>query len=104
MKKQNIFNNTDIDLKNEVFEELLKTPGIRIERIISKGHTQNEWYDQNENEWVMVLEGEGKLEFESGEIVELKKGDYINIKKHIKHKVIYTPENKKTIWLAIFYE
>lgn len=91
--------------RGESFFDLCKTENIRIERIVSNGHSTpaTEWYDQTENEWVMVLSGEGKIAFESGKESHLKTGDYINIPKHIKHRVSWTSENEKTIWLAVFY-
>ncbi|MDY6972981.1 MAG: cupin domain-containing protein, partial [Thermodesulfobacteriota bacterium] len=80
----NIFENLPINIKAEVFEVFVSTPDIRIERIISKGHTSPDtgWYDQDENEWVIVLEGAGSLAFDGGEEVNLKRGDFINIPKN----------------------
>ncbi|WP_152184300.1 cupin domain-containing protein [Sulfurimonas indica] len=105
MQTSNVFTNIPSDLSQEVFETLLEADDIRIERIISYGHTSPKegWYDQEENEWVIVLEGSATLEFIDKK-VNLKKGDFINIKAHEKHKVIWTVENKKTVWLAIFYK
>ena len=47
-------------LPGEIFESLINTSGVRVERIISKGHTSPEtgWYEQAQNEWVMVLQGQ----------------------------------------------
>ena len=77
----NLLNNIPTDLSNEVFEELINTDSVRVERIISKGHSSpaTGWYDQDEHEWVMVLEGFGVLEFENGKCVRLEKGDSLNI-------------------------
>lgn len=87
----------------EIFTELLKTPNIKIEQIVSYGQSSPEgfWYDQAENEWVVVLEGAAKIEFED-KMVELKKGEYLNILAHQKHRVAYT--TNPTIWLAVFYK
>ncbi|MGQ9373810.1 cupin domain-containing protein [Acinetobacter tandoii] len=95
-----------LTLSLEVFEEIIHTSAIRIERIISKGHSSPDtgWYDQDENEWVMVVEGKAILEFEDGSKRELSMGDYINIPAHVKHKVVQTDPNQITIWLAIFYK
>lgn len=86
----------------EIFTELLKTPNIKIEQIISYGQSSPNdfWYDQEENEWAIVLDGEAILEFED-KSVTLKKGEYINILAHQKHRVAYTAN--PTIWLAVFY-
>lgn len=101
----NIFSSLPTDFKDEIFEELVGAGNVRIERIISKGHSSPEqgWYDQTENEWVIVLEGAGKILFENGTEVTLKKGDYVNIPAHSRHKVSWTDPDRPTVWLAIFY-
>lgn len=70
----NIFSNIPAELPNEIFEDLIITEKLRIERIVSKGHSSPEsgWYDQNENEWVIVLSGYGVIEYEDGSQVALK--------------------------------
>lgn len=102
---KNIFSSLPDKLERELFKEILNYKNIRIERIVSQGHTspENGWYDQKENEWVMVLEGSGKILFDTGVEVNLKKGDYLNIPAHTRHKVIWTDPNGMTIWLAIHY-
>jgi cupin 2 domain-containing protein len=89
MKAINIFDSIPVNLNAEIFEDLLKLPGLRVERIISKGQStlENAWYDQEEGEWIILLEGGAILEFEDDEYVTLKKGDYLNIPAHHKHKV-----------------
>lgn len=106
MIEDNLFQNIPNELKEEKFLELLSNRNIRIERILSKGHTSPDsgWYDQEENEWVIVLDGSGIIEFENGKEVKLSKGDYLNIPKHTKHKVKWTEPDKITIWLAVFYQ
>jgi len=101
----NIFAALPENLTEEVFETLIDSDKVTIERIISKGHSspQTGWYDQESNEWVIVLKGEAKLGFENKPDVHLKEGDYINIAAHCRHRVISTPPNKETIWLAIHY-
>jgi cupin 2 domain-containing protein len=106
MKAINIFHSIPENLNAEVFEDILKLPGLRIERIISNGQStpDDAWYDQDEAEWVILLEGGAILEFENDECVTLKKGDYLNIAAHRKHKVKWTDPNQISIWLAIFYK
>ena len=101
----NIYAELPLQLEKELFEELIRAENVRIERIISKGHTSPEqgWYDQIENEWVIVLEGAGVVLFEDGVEVTLNKGDYINIPSHARHKVTWTDPDVLTVWLAIFY-
>ncbi|UOG19056.1 cupin domain-containing protein [Acinetobacter sp. PK01] len=89
MNSVNIFDSLPKDLSVEVSEEIIHALTIRIERIVSKGHSSPDkgWYDQDENEWVMVVEGKAILEFEGGSKRELSTGDYINIPAHVKHKI-----------------
>ena len=103
--QKNIFQDIPSDLTQEIFETLLQNKNIRIERIISYGQSSppEGWYDQDEHEWILLLEGEALLAFEDKSEVHLHAGDYLNIPAHTKHKVAWTKEKTKTIWLAIFY-
>jgi cupin 2 domain-containing protein len=105
MRLSNIFESVPGGMRAEVFEEIVRSPNVRIERIISKGHTSPDigWYDQDENEWVMVIDGHATIEFEDGTLVTLGKGDHLNIPAHCKHKVSWSDPNHITIWLAVFY-
>jgi cupin 2 domain-containing protein len=101
----NILSPLPAALDAEAFSELLRDQNIRIERIVSKGHTSptSGWYDQEENEWVLVLEGAGTILFENGKQVTLNKGDYLHISAHDKHKVAWTDPDRLTIWIAVHY-
>jgi cupin 2 domain-containing protein len=102
----NIFANLPIHLSNELFEVLLESENIKIERIISQGHSSPEdfWYDQEQNEWIIVLQGKASLFFENERNpVLLSQGDYFNIPAHKKHRVNWTDPKQKTIWLAVYY-
>ncbi|MCG7588256.1 cupin domain-containing protein [Photobacterium sp. OFAV2-7] len=102
----NLFDNIPAELPEEVFEDIVNTSSVRIERIISKGHTTptDEWYDQDEHEWVVVLKGEARIMFEDGcREVYLKEGDHLNIPAHQRHQVSWTRPDQETIWLAVFY-
>jgi len=105
MKKSNIFENIPTHIPEELFEDILIKKGIKIERIISKGHTTDkfEWYEQKSNEWVIVLKGEAILSFENASDIRLKEGDYLHIDAYIKHRVSWTKLESETIWLAIHY-
>ncbi len=105
MKLQNIYSDIPHKLENEVFDLLIKTESVRIERIVSKGHRspKSGWYDQQENEWVLVLKGKAILTFEDKQSINLNEGDCINIPPHKKHKVTWTDPDNETIWLAVHY-
>lgn len=102
----NVLSHIPVDMKTEVFDTLLFAQGVRIERILSKGHTSPEfgWYDQASNEWVLVIQGGGVIAFADGREVVLKAGDYYHIPAHVRHKVIWTDPDDVTIWLAVFYD
>ncbi|MBE9117999.1 cupin domain-containing protein [Lusitaniella coriacea LEGE 07157] len=102
---KNIFEGLPKNLGEEVFEILAKSETVKIERIISKGHTSPKigWYDPESSEWVIVLKGEAILLFEDNEAVRLTEGSYINIPPHKKHRVDWTDPNSETIWLAVHY-
>lgn len=101
----NIYQNIPDYAKTEIFEDILKSENIRIERIISYGPESNdsEWYEQNENEWVILIEGKAKLIFEDSELI-LEKGDHINIPAMKRHKVEIIEKENKCIWIAVFYK
>ena len=103
---ENIFSNIPQKISDEIFDAIIQTKNITIERIISRGHLSppDFWYDQGKNEWVIVLKGRAKLKFAGNdEIVEMKSGDYINIPAHCKHRVEWTDLEEDTIWLAVHY-
>ena len=97
----NLFSTDKANNKEEIFETLLKTSNLHIEKITSNGQISSTWYKQEKDEWVVLVEGEGKLLFEDKSEVLLKKGEHIFIPKQKKHKVTYT--STPTIWLAIHF-
>ena len=101
----NIFENIPEALDTELFETLLRSPQVRIERIISRGHRSADgcWYDQKENEWVIVLKGSALLVFDDGREETLGAGDYIDLPAHTRHRVEWTDPDTDTVWLAVWY-
>ncbi|HED32691.1 MAG TPA: cupin domain-containing protein [Gammaproteobacteria bacterium] len=93
------------DMSEEVFELIVQSPTVKIERIISRGHSSPEsgWYDQDKNEWIIVMKGEAIICFEGDKDIRLKNGSYLNIPAHSKHKVKWTDPDVETIWLAVYY-
>ena len=101
----NIFENIPTQLPEELFENILSKEGLKIERIVSLGHTSPDkgWYNQESDEWVILLSGEAVISFDNGTDTRLKVGDYINIPADTKHRVSWTLPDEKTVWLAIHY-
>jgi cupin 2 domain-containing protein len=103
---QNIFNNLPAKLPQELVQTLRISPHIRIERIVSHGHTSavDSWFDQDWNEWVILLRGAARLQFEGdAEAFELEPGSFIDIPAHKRHRVEWTDPDQPTVWLAIHY-
>jgi cupin 2 domain-containing protein len=101
----NVFADIPDDLPEELIEAILSTPDLRIERIVSLGHTSPEgfWYDQDSHEWVLLLKGAARLRFDGEEPIELRPGMFVNIPAHKRHRVEWTEPHEPTIWLAIHY-
>lgn len=102
---KNIFEALPETLDTEVFNTLVDSDQVKIERIISRGQQSPEsgWYDQDKNEWLIVLTGEALLLFADGQSINMKAGDYLNIPAHKKHRVEWTTPETETIWLAVHY-
>jgi len=103
---KNLLKNIPKDLPGELFETLVNTDNIHIQRIVSKGHISPEqgWYDQELNEWVLVLKGQARLEFADGGKVSMFAGDCLEIAAHQKHRVIWTEPGVETVWVGVFYQ
>jgi cupin 2 domain-containing protein len=101
----NFFADIPCDQERELFDELLASGSLKVERIVSRGHSSPEqgWYDQENNEWVMILEGWAILLIEGEGEFRLERGDYLNIPAHARHKVTWTDLEHTTLWLAIHY-
>ena len=95
----------DLNLPEELIETLAESQYVRIERIVSTGHSSPPrfWYDQLEYEWVVVLRGYAILEFEDRK-QDLAVGDHILISPHTKHRVFATFNHAPTVWLAVFFQ
>lgn len=104
----------------EEVQVLAEDRGVRIERIVSRGHASppDFWYDQAEHEWVMVLAGRARLEVVEDEagsaapggrgaepirIIEMAPGDHLFLPAHRRHRVAWTDPGQETVWLAVFY-
>lgn len=101
----NILQDIPKDLQEELFETLLKTTDMALERIVSKSHItpKGQWYDQEQHEWVLLLAGSATICFDDGEETALQAGDYLLIPAHKRHRVTQTDPSCETVWLALHY-
>jgi cupin 2 domain-containing protein len=102
----NLFAGIPQDLPQEQIDELVASPNVRIERIVSRAHASPEgsWYDQDWPEWVTVLQGSAGLLFEGDAAPRtLGRGDHVLIPAHCRHRVAWTEAGCDTIWLAVHF-
>ena len=105
-RAQNLLADVPAQLPEELVEVLARSRGLRIERIVSRGHSspQGFWYDQAENEFVLLVSGSARLRFaDDDEIITLGPGDHVTIPAHVRHRVESTAAGRDTVWLAVFY-
>ncbi len=107
-KAQNIYTMDSYKFNQftEFFETLFENKFLKIEKIISEGHSSEPdfWFDQETYEWVILLRGRACLRFkDKPDPIILTEGDYLLIKPHEAHRVEWTAPNQKTIWLAIHF-
>lgn len=103
MNKGNLFSPLPDASGKEIFDPLLKTENILLERIVSKGQAtpKGEWYDQEKDEWVVLLKGGAGLLIEGQEVMTLVPGDHVFLPAHCRHRVEWTVEDEVTVWLAL---
>ena len=89
----------------EFVERLAQGDGVRVERIVSRGHTSPPgfWYDQAEAEWVLVVAGSARLQLHPDRMIELGAGDHLFIAPHERHRVDWTDPSCDTIWIAVYF-
>ncbi|MEI6826221.1 MAG: cupin domain-containing protein [Desulfuromonadales bacterium] len=105
---RNLFDSiTTTVLRDEFMQILAESGSVRIERIISDGHSTppGEWYDQAGDEWVLLVSGGATLLFESNAArVILSPGDHVLIPAGCRHRVERTDVTQKTVWLAVHFK
>jgi cupin 2 domain-containing protein len=104
--KNNLFSGISHTLPDEISEVLCQAGELRIERIVSQGHSSPPgfWYDQGEHEFVLLVKGRACLILEgNSEQVVLEEGDWLEIKAHVRHRVEWTAPDQDTVWLAVYY-
>jgi cupin 2 domain-containing protein len=101
----NLFADIPSRIPEELAQTLLTRPGLRIERIVSRGHASPEgvWLDQDIDEWVILIQGGARLGFEDGEIVEMTAGSFLEIPARRRHRVEWTAPDQDSIWLAVHH-
>lgn len=106
IKAANIFKALPNTHNAEAFDTLLAKGNVKIERIVSLGHTSPAagWYDQEQDEWVIVMQGAATLTFKDGQETHLNMGSHLFIPAHVKHRVSWTAPNQQTIWLAVHFD
>ncbi len=107
LHKGNLFEDIDEQGRAERFETLLAAQGFRLERIVSTGQAtpDGEWFDQDRDEWVVLLSGGAGLQFEGeSESRVLRPGDHVLIPARSRHRVQWTIQGSRTVWLAIHFD
>lgn len=102
----NLFAGIAADAAGERFQDILRRPAVRIERIVSTGQASPPgfWYDQPEGEWVLLVAGAAGLLIEGEDAPRtLKPGDWIDLPPHCRHRVEWTAAAGETVWLAVYY-
>ena len=96
--------NIPADLPEELVTPLVLGRGVRVERIVSRGHCSPPgfWYDQVEDELVLLVAGEARVQIEGEAERTLRPGHWLDIPAHVRHRVTFTAPDTDTIWLAVF--
>jgi cupin 2 domain-containing protein len=105
-RQGNVFANIPQELPEELFETLVSSQQLRIERIVSRQHVtaDGDWYDQAWDEWVLVLQGCAEIAYQHQQAtIALDKGDYLLIPAHTVHRVLSTSAEEDTVWLAVHF-
>jgi len=90
----------------EVSETLLEAPGLRLERIVSRGQATpaGQWYDAPAAEWVLLLSGSAGVRFADEALTRtLRPGDPMLIPAHCRHRVEWSSSDPPAIWLALHH-
>ena len=77
----------------ETLSVLWQKVGVRVERIVSRGHVTppDEWYDQQTDEWVALLSGAARLRIEGrAEFLDMRPGDWLLIPARVRHRGEWT--------------
>lgn len=106
MLSGNLFEGIPADLPEERIDTIVEKGGMRLERIVSRGHATagGQWYDQPRDEWVTLLQGSAALIIEGQKApVVMAPGDHLLLPAHCRHRVAWTDPDQDTVWLALHY-
>jgi len=102
----NIFSEIPPQLDDELFETLVETESLKVERIVSQAHATpaGQWYDQTQDEWVLLLTGSAAVTVEGQATIVLTPGDYLHLPAHQRHRVEWTQTGQNSVWLALHFQ
>jgi mannose-6-phosphate isomerase-like protein (cupin superfamily) len=102
-KVENLLAKLPAAKRAEAFTDLLSRPGVRLERIVSRGQAtpEDEPMVQAQDEWVLLLEGAAGMRVEDSAEVSLGPGDHLLIEGGQRHWVTWTAKDRETVWLAL---
>lgn len=101
----NLFADIPDELGEELIEVLAESAGVRVERIVSRGHRSPDifWFDQDQDELVLLVEGSAELEIDGEPSPrKLERGDWLVLPAGRRHRVNKTAADRDTVWLAVF--
>ena len=83
-------------------ETILRTPHIRIERMVLANDSTPDWCELGVGKWLILLRGSAAIDFH-GEIGlrQMHVGDYLFIPPQQKHRITATSKSP-TVWLVVF--
>ncbi|ACL73564.1 Cupin 2 conserved barrel domain protein [Thioalkalivibrio sulfidiphilus HL-EbGr7] len=103
----NLFTEIPEHLPAEWLQDLLVHRGLRIERIVSRGHASppGHWYQQDWDEWVLLIQGKAELEYRDPPARRrLAPGDWLFIPAGTAHRVSWTTPEENSLWLALHWD
>ena len=106
LASNNLFHSIPQELPEELMQNLVSATGVRVERIVSRGHASPTgfWYDQDHSEFVLLVSGAARIIIEGeSQSHSLGPGDFLDIPAHVRHRVDWTDPQQDTIWLAVHY-
>lgn len=92
--------------REELFVDLVRGDGFRLETIISTGQATpaGQWLVQQQPEWVALCSGAARLQFADNENPhDVAPGDAWLIPARCQHRVEWTDPGQTSVWLALHF-